>query len=269
MNSRVSLLLTLLAAGVVMSAVHRKAGHSHRQSADASPFFSPLATDDPVSKSTCVNGRTFRAETFASVSVQVKAFEPQRADKDSKVSDLITEFLQAEYDTDANTDFDEVRSKAQETYDFDGFFDLVTRTKYISTDFDHLRQAVFWLLTNKQHVIESTIPLTTISELAGEIAECATGFVVRDLRVPESNDVYSNVADNGAVYFAQTLFVKCSDESNIEIALHSGSLTAYAQQSVLDDANYDDAALAAALEEPSRNVRKLLFKNLLAYFGLI
>ena len=262
-------MLTLLAAGVVMSAVPRKPANSHRQSVDGSPFYIPIATDDPVSKSTCVEGKTFSAETYDSVTVQVKAFEPQQATADSQIQDLIVEFLQTEYDTDANTDFDEVRSKAQETYDFDGTFDLVTRTKYISTDFQHLRQALFWLLTHKQHVIETTIPLSTINELVAEVEQCATGFVVRDLRVPESNNVYSNVADNGAVYFVQTLFVKCREESNVEIALHAGSLAVSVQQAILDEANFDDATLAAAIEEPSHNLRKLLFKNLLAYFGLI
>ena len=270
MVSRVALMLVLIAAGVVMSAdAHRRASASHRQAADVSPFASPLSSDELVSKSTCVAGRGFRADTYNSAAVQVQEFQPQAAGRDSQLQAVILEFLQAQYDTDANTDFDELRSKAEETYVFDEYSELVTRTKYISSDFDHLKQAVFWLLTHKQHVIETTIPLSTVNQLAEEIAACSTGFVVRDLRVPETNDLYADVESNGATYFVQTLFAKCSDESNIEIALHTGSAKLFVQQAVLDEANYDDAALAAALDAPSRAARKLLFKSLLAYFGLI
>lgn len=269
MISRVSLMLMILAAGVVMSAAHKRPANSHRQSVENSPFYSPNAVDDQVSRSTCVDGKAFKADTYDSVSVKVVPFEPKNANAESKIQDVISEFLSSQYDTDANTDFDAVRSEAEETFDFDNTFDLVTRTKYISANFDQLRQAVFWLLTNKQLVIENTIPLKTIDQLASEIAACNQPFIVRDLKVPESNDVYTNVAEGSAVYFTQTLFAKCQDERSIELVLHTGSLAISAQQSIIDAANYDDAAIASALEGPSHTVRKLLFKNLLAYFGLI
>lgn len=269
MISRASLMLMILAAGVVMSAAHKRPANSHRQSVENSPFYSPNAADDQVSRSTCVEGKSFKTDTFDSVSVKVVPFEPKNTNSESKIQDVISEFLKSQYDTDANTDFDAVRSEAEETFDFDNTFDMVTRTKYISTNFDQLRQAVFWLLTNKQHVIETTIPLKTIDQLASEIATCHQSFIVRDLKVPESNDLYTNVAEGSAVYFTQTLFAKCRDERNIELALHTGSLAISVQQSIIEAAEYDDAALASAIEGPSHTVRKLLFKNLLAYFGLI